>query len=101
MNRSDLLYGIHPILEALRSAEWQIEGIYLQHGRKGREIDEVLSLAKTKRVTIDCRPKEARDRLKGEDHHQGAVGMVAARAYVSCDAVMAGVAATDHPWRLI
>ena len=97
MNRSDLLYGIHPILEALRSAERQIEGIYLQHGRKGREIDEVLTLAKSKRVTIDFRPKEALDRLTGLAHHQGAVAMVAAKAYLSLDELMAVVASTERP----
>ena len=101
MNRSDLLYGIHPILEALRSAERQIEGIYLQHGRKGREIDEVLTLAKTKRVTIDFRPKEALDRLTGLAHHQGAVAMVAAKAYLTLDELMAVVASKEHPLLLI
>src|SRR5438132_2156260 len=101
MNRSDLLYGIHPILEALRSAERQIEGIYLQHGRKGREIDEVLTLAKTKRVTIDFRPKEALDRLAGLAHRQGAVARVAAKAYLSLDELMEVVASKEHPLLLI
>lgn len=101
MNRSDRLYGIHPILEALRSAGRQIEGIYLQHGRKGREIDEVLALARSKRITVDFRPKEALDRLTGVSHHQGAVAMVAAKAYLSLDELMAAVAPKEHPLLLI
>lgn len=101
VTRSDRLYGIHPILEALRSAERQIEGIYLQHGRKGREIDEVLSLARTKRITVDFRPREALDRLTGSSHHQGAVAMVAAKAYASLDDLLEAAARKEHPLVLI
>jgi 23S rRNA (guanosine2251-2'-O)-methyltransferase len=101
MTRSERLYGIHPILEALRAAERQIEEIYLQHGRKGREIDDILRLAKSKRVPVNFRPREALDRLTGASQHQGAVAVVAAKAYVSFEDLLAEMARKKDPLVLI
>ncbi len=101
VSHGDRLYGIHPILEALRSADRPIEGIYLQQGRKGREIDEILRLARTRRITVDFRPREALDHLTGSSHHQGAVGVVAAKAYVSLDDLLEGIAPKKQPLLLI
>ena len=98
---SDRLYGIHPILEALRSANRPIEEIYLQQGRKGREVDEILRLARTRRITVAFRPREALDHLTGSPHHQGAVGIVAAKAYVSLDDLLQSLALKKEPLLLI
>ena len=104
MHRSDRLYGIHPVLEALRSAERHIDGIYLQQsrqGRRGREIDEIVRLAKTKGISVDFRPREALDRLTGSAHHQGVVGIVAGKAYASLDDLIARVAEKEHALLLL
>ena len=89
--RTDRLYGIHPILEALKAEARQFEGIYLQHGRKGREVTEILRLARNQRVPVDFRPRDALDRMAGSAHHQGAVGVVAAKRYVAFDDLLADV----------
>ena len=101
VSRDDRLYGIHPILEALRSADRPIEGIYLQQGRKSREVDEILRLARTRRITVDFRPREALDQLTGSAHHQGAVGVVAAKAYLALDDLLQGIPPKKHPLLLI
>jgi 23S rRNA (guanosine2251-2'-O)-methyltransferase len=101
VHRSDRLYGIHPVLEALRSAERHIDGIYLQQGRQGREIDEIVRLAKTKGISVDFRPREALDRLTGSAHHQGVVGIVAGKVYASLDDLIARVAEKEHALLLL
>ncbi|HEY3197264.1 MAG TPA: 23S rRNA (guanosine(2251)-2'-O)-methyltransferase RlmB [Nitrospirales bacterium] len=101
MSPNERLYGIHPLLEALRSADRHIDGIYLLHGRQGRDIDEILALAKTKGIAVDFRSREALDRLTGSAHHQGAVGMVTSKSYASLEDLLAGVAGKEHPLLLI
>jgi len=95
------LYGIHPILEALRAADRQFDGIYLQQGRKGREVEEILRLSRTQRIRLDFRPREALDRMAGSSHHQGAVGMVAAKAYVTLDDILQAASREKAPLLLI
>ena len=95
------LYGIHPILEALRAADRQFDGIYLQQGRKGREVEEILRLSRNQRIRLDFRPREALDRMAGSSHHQGAVGMVAAKAYVTLDNILQAASREKAPLLLI
>jgi 23S rRNA (guanosine2251-2'-O)-methyltransferase len=95
------LYGIHPILEALRAADRQFDGIYLQQGRKGREVEEILRLSRNQRIRLDFRAREALDRMAGSSHHQGAVGMVAAKPYVSLDDILQAASREKAPLLLI
>lgn len=85
------LYGIHPILEALNSRSRQFDGVYLQRGRKDHKLAKILQLAKSQRIPVDFVPREALDRLAGSSHHQGAVGVVAAKGYVSLDDLLTQV----------
>jgi 23S rRNA (guanosine2251-2'-O)-methyltransferase len=91
------LYGIHPILEALRSQSRQWESIMLQEGRRGRDIEEILTLAKNLHVRVEFRPRLTLDRLAGVTHHQGAVGVVAVRSYMALDDLLASVKQQADP----
>jgi 23S rRNA (guanosine2251-2'-O)-methyltransferase len=85
------LYGIHPILEALNAQSRQFEGVYLQRGRKDHNMTKILHLAKSQRIPVDFIPREALDRIAGSPHHQGAVGVVAAKGYVSLEDLLTRV----------
>jgi 23S rRNA (guanosine2251-2'-O)-methyltransferase len=98
---AERLYGIHPILEALRAADRQFDGIYLQQGRKGRDVEEILRLSRHQHIRLDFRPREALDRMAGSSHHQGAVGMVAAKSYVSLDDILQVASREKSPLLLI
>ena len=95
------LYGVHPVLEALRSKARRFEHIYLQEGRHGRQVEEVLSLARAARVTVLLKPREFLDRLAGSDAHQGMVGVVAARPVMDLDGVIAASSGHASPLLLI
>src|SRR2546427_4747313 len=49
---TDLLYGVHPVLEALRAKDVGVHRIYLQEGRRGRAVEEILRLAKARHVPV-------------------------------------------------
>jgi 23S rRNA (guanosine2251-2'-O)-methyltransferase len=100
-DRSDRLYGIHPILEALQSKQRQFEAIYLQDGRKDHAVNEIRRLARSSGVRVDFKPRDILDRLAGSRHHQGAVGVAAARPYVSVDDLLRRVPPNESPLLLM
>jgi 23S rRNA (guanosine2251-2'-O)-methyltransferase len=100
-DRADRLYGIHPILEALQSKQRQFEAIYLQDGRKDHAVNEIRRLARSSGVRVDFKPRDILDRLAGSRHHQGAVGVAAARHYVSVDDLLRRVPPNESPLLLM
>lgn len=97
----DRLFGVHPVLEALRSKARGFETICLQRGRRGRDVDEILRLAKTNRVPVVFEPRETLDRMAGTARHQGAVGIVAAKPYAQLDDLIEAAGRLDSPLLLI
>src|SRR3989442_15492476 len=71
---TDLLYGVHPVLEALRAKDVGLHRIYLQVGRRGRAVEEILRLAKARHVPVAFEAREDLDRRGGVGKHPRAGG---------------------------
>ena len=97
----DRLFGVHPLLEALRSKARAFEVVHLQRGRRGLEVDEILRLAKMSRVSVSFEPREVLDRVAGTTRHQGAVGIVAAKPYAHLDDLIETAGRLESPLLLI
>ncbi len=76
-----IIYGINPVLEALRSDRQPLNKILLAAGKEGGPIRLVHQLAREKGIPVQISPKEALDRLVGIRHHQGVLGFPAASSY--------------------
>jgi len=98
---TDLLYGVHPVLEALRAKDVGLHRIYLQEGRRGRVVEEILRLAKARHVPVAFEAREALDRRAGSGRHQGAVGIASAKAYLSLDELLEAVRRHALPLLLV
>src|SRR5256885_6340719 len=98
---TDLLYGVHPVLEALRAKDVGLHRIYLQEGRRGRVVEEILRLAKARHVPVAFEAREALDRRAGSGRHQGAVGIASAKAYLSLDELLETVRRHALPLLLV
>lgn len=98
---TDLLYGLHPVLEALRAKDCGLHRIYLEQGRRGRVVDEILGLAKARHVPVAFEAREGLDRRAGTARHQGAVGVAAAKAYLSLDDLLESISGLDAPLLLV
>src|SRR2546428_1474820 len=75
---TDLLYGMHPVLEALRAKDVGLHRIYLQVGRRGRAVEEILRLAKARHVPVAFEAREDLDRRARSRPHQSAGGIAPA-----------------------
>lgn len=98
---TDLLYGLHPVLEALRAKDCGLNRIYLEQGCRGRAVEEILELARARHVPVAFEPREGLDRRAGTARHQGAVGIAAAKSYASLDDLLESVSGLDAPLLLV
>ena len=84
----DLIAGIHPLKEALSSADVRLDQVTIREGHRNRQQDEIFRLAKRVRVPVKLIPSEALDRLARPLNHQGVLGYVSRKVYVSLDALL-------------
>lgn len=79
----EILFGIHPIQEALASGQRPIHKLYLLRGRTDKPVQAILKSAKAQGIAIYFESREILDRLAGNTHHQGAVGLLGAVSYAT------------------
>ncbi len=96
---ADTVYGLIPVLEALRAGKKQIEQITLVEGTRHDRFRELLQLAKRNGVPVHRVPRAALDRALPGVTHQGVAAKTAAARYRDADDLLEDLAAqvnTDH-----
>ena len=65
-DNQDIIYGIHPVLEALKSKKRNVTQLYVSDSKAGhRTVEEIIRLAKRTNVRIDRIENKVLDRLRG------------------------------------
>ena len=82
---SDRIYGLIPVIEALRAGQRTIENIAIAEGARHERLRELILLAKEARVPIHRVPRISLDKSLGETKHQGIVARAAAAKYRDAD----------------
>jgi 23S rRNA (guanosine2251-2'-O)-methyltransferase len=95
-----ILYGRHPVLEALRQEGRRVEEVLVARETANRGAD-VVALARQAGVRWSHAPRAALTALAGTPHHQGVVARVAPRAYASLDDVLRVAAGSGGPGLLL
>jgi 23S rRNA (guanosine2251-2'-O)-methyltransferase len=93
------MYGLIPVLEALRVGHTRLEQITIAEGAKHERLYELLELAKRNRVLIHRVPRAALDRALPGVTHQGVIARIGAADYRDADELLeelAGQVGTDH-----
>lgn len=96
------LYGIAPVLEALRAGQRAIERITIAEGTRHHRLRELMETARRVGVPVRYAPRVDLTRSVGTGaNHQGVVATVAAASYADADALLAALASrvgtTDQP----
>ena len=96
----DRVYGVIPVLEALRAGHRRIEHITIVEGAKHKRLRELLDLAKAARVPVRQAPKIEIERALGGVTHQGVTARIAASHYADVEELLDELAArvgTEQP----
>ena len=75
----ELIYGRHPVLEAIRAGQ-SIEKLMLQQGTRGDFEKELRQLSRAHRIPVQVVPRERLNKLV-RGNHQGIVGLLAPIRY--------------------
>jgi 23S rRNA (guanosine2251-2'-O)-methyltransferase len=96
----DKIYGLIPVLEALRAGQRAIDSITVAEGARPERLRELLALARQANVPVHRVPRISLDRSLKETTHQGVVARTAAARYRNADDLLDLVAArvgTERP----
>ena len=90
----ELIYGVHAVREALRAGVRPLQRVLVL--ATDRQFGDIVRLAKERRVPVHIEPRAAFDRLVPDGHHQGIIGVVAAKSYADPDEILASAQANGR-----
>jgi len=82
------LSGIHPVREALRAGR-SLDRILIAKGSTGPRIQEIVDLARERRVPVRFEPREMLDRASMGVSHQGVVAFGSAERFATLEEAIA------------
>ena len=101
-HNSSIIYGVLPVLEALRAENRKIEKIIVADSANEKRLSDVLRTAHLNGVMLQQIPRENLDRLveKGANH-QGIVAFVAAVEYYNTDKLLNEITTAENSLSVI
>ncbi len=90
------IYGLIPVLEALRSGQRPLQQITIAEGARHERLKELLELAKLARVPVHRAPRMALDRALPGLTHQGVMARTAASGYYDAEELLERLTAMVH-----
>jgi len=91
-NTMNQIYGLAPVLEALRARRRAIHKILVASGAHQTRLNELIETARRAGVTVEKRDRRALDELTHNANHQGVVALTASvsqkSAYVDAETIL-------------
>lgn len=88
-NNQSMVFGIHSVLETLRSGK-EVEKIFLQKGLRNEHSQEISQLARSRNIPMSIVPQEKLHRVTRKNH-QGVICFVSPINYAPIEEVVAGI----------
>ncbi len=86
----DILYGLHPVEEALRSGSRKFDHICIARARNDQRLQKVIDAARENAVRLRFEPREELTRLAKTPAHQGVVAVVRTREFLDLEDLLSG-----------
>ncbi len=85
----DVIYGIHPVEEAVESRPRAIEYVAVARDRRDAKVERIVEQCRRAGITLRLMSREELRRLAHTDAHQGVAAVAAARSYLGLDDLIA------------
>ena len=86
---SDMVYGVLPVLEALRSKRRRIDKVLIAEGVRESRLSQVVETARANDIPVTFAPRLSLDKQAGAgSNHQGVIAFAAAADYVDVEEIL-------------
>jgi 23S rRNA (guanosine2251-2'-O)-methyltransferase len=85
----EVLYGLHPVEEAIRSGAGRLDHVLLARERGNARLDRLADLCKAAGVRLSLENKDQLTRIARNEAHQGAVAVVKDRQFLTVEDLLA------------
>ena len=83
-----MIYGIHPVREAVDNPERRMGRIFVAMGGRGKAIREAIEAARQKNIPVEFKERDYLDLLTGGRIHQGIVGLCSDFSYAKVEEII-------------
>ena len=89
VHSSQLIFGVLPVLEALRAGNRRIEKILIAEGGHEKRLSEIFDLAREQRIIVQRVPRENLSKfVESGANHQGIIAFIAAADYYDAEKLL-------------
>ena len=93
---TEIIYGIHPVREALGARGHSFQEIWLSRGGQSRALRETLAEARALGIKVRYHERQRLDAKAGTTGHQGIVAFLSPYSYADVESILA-IAVEDTP----
>src|ERR1700730_11470667 len=92
----EVLYGLHPVEEAIRSGSRQLDHVSVARERRDDRLERLIELCRTAGIRVSIEPRDQLTRLARTDAHQGVLAVVRERRFLGIEDLLAPGEAGQH-----
>jgi 23S rRNA (guanosine2251-2'-O)-methyltransferase len=81
----EVLYGLHPVEEAIRSGARQLDHVSIARERRDDRLERLIALCRSTGVRVSLESREQLTRLARTDAHQGVLAVVRERKFLTIE----------------
>ncbi len=96
----DVLYGVHPVEEAIRSGSRQLDHVSFARERRDARLEKLAQLCKAASIRTTSEPREQLTRMARTDTHQGVVAFLSERRLLTIEDLLAPRASEGYRFYL-
>ena len=85
----EVLYGLHPVEEAIRSGSRQLDRVILTRERRDERLERLADLCHSSGIRISIEPRDQLTRLARTDAHQGVLAVIRERKFLGVEDLLA------------
>ena len=83
-----ILYGIHPVEEALKAGKRRFDHVLVARERRDERLEAIVSLCKELKVRVRTEPRETLTDMAHTPAHQGVVAIVRAQQFLTIEDIL-------------
>ncbi len=92
----EVLYGLHPVEEAIRSGARRLDHVSVARERRDERLERLIELCRTAGVRVSLEPREQLTRLARTDAHQGVLAVIRERQFLGVEDLLASNHTGQH-----